>query len=138
MVDKRPLHIRVADALGWTGLTSATIGDDGEHWLGKPPATLPGAYSFVEAINRKERILTIGSGSVPRYDTDWSATGPIIERLRIELDSDLPWSAALFFDRRGDFHSGGGPTALLAVCNLLLSIHARGLGELAALLRAAP
>lgn len=65
---------------------------------------------------------------VPRYDTDWSATGPLIERLGIQIMNlelkvmPTMWSAALSSDHNWAL----GQTPLVAVCALILALAAAG------------
>ncbi len=138
MTDERPLHVRVAEALGWTELVES---HSPPMWLGRLPTGLdmPGT-NFVASIDRQNRIVTIGSGSVPRYDTDWSATGPIIERLRVHVGPvgfhRPPWEAFKLMgeDQEDEAYSAPGQTPLGAVCDLLLLLHEAG--RLADLLKA--
>lgn len=75
---------------------------------------------------------------VPDFTTDWSATGPLLERLKIHVwpwDADTGWGAS---SRLGpmvenEFHwtddrwrqgplEAYGETPLLAICNLVLAL----------------
>jgi hypothetical protein len=101
----KPLHVRVAEALGWT--PSGSI--NGVWWGNPHDENAPGHYA------------------IPRYDTDWSATGPLIERYGITLDHQdddgtLPdyWRAK----RPGFTAETGHP--LIAVCYLILALHEAG------------
>lgn len=63
-----------------------------------------------------------GALDCPRYDTDWSATGPLIERLRIDIvNHETFWTAVKGGADGGPHRKRDGDTALLAVCNLLLA-----------------
>jgi hypothetical protein len=71
----------------------------------------------------------------PRYDTDWSATGPLIEKWRIDLEHVGDGVLASQWGEHGEDHdgrpSGGslareGPTELIAVCNLILALKVAG------------
>lgn len=111
----KPLHVRVAEALGWTQIGPGNTMNMGDPGIGYPPTT--------PIVGHKEPI--------PRYDTDWSATGPLIERMFIRVfpsdagmdaHSELGWRAA-----HGGWASGmWGKTPLIAVCNLILALHAAG------------
>ncbi len=141
MTDERPLHVRVAEALGWTDLLPANDGPfRAEHWSGVPPAGLPmDAYAFVLKVDHENRIMSVGPGSVPRYDTDWSATGPIIERLGLNVGTapmGMPGFAAIA-PRGVPPGLGLGDTLLVAVCELLLSLNEQDVA-LADLLKAEP
>lgn len=130
MSDK-PLHVRVAEALGWTNCQLCPDGPDihgRQHWVGDQPV--------IGGVVRQSHCM-------PEYDTDWAATGPLIEKYRISLsatyklfdgDDGLPlpgdtWIAS--DDRRrakGGFPVAmePGSTPLIAVCNLILALHAAG------------
>ena len=120
---EKPLHVRVAEALGWRQLR--------ERWLspfGPPEANMP-----VEP---------------PRYDTDWSVAGPLIEKYRIAVrptcymgqgfedwsekekaEAAASWDAYLESGHRREISSGEfmvGTTPLRAVCNLILALAKEG------------
>lgn len=74
--------------------------------------------------------------AIPRYDTDWSATGPLIERQRVAV---VPWKPVLWRAFRAPFigpqdevyvhedhEEASGETPLLAVCNLILALNKAG------------
>ena len=83
-----------------------------------------------------EALGTVNSQEVPpwhfitpRYDTDWSATGPLIEKYEITvMNCGGIWDASIGYDAYGvcGDHEAGGSTPLVAVCNLLLALHAAG------------
>lgn len=120
---EKPLHVLVAEKLGWTGakIYPARPGTiyDTPHWRARPA---PNA-------SRAE---------VPRYDTDWSATGPLIERFGIELcapgehgGSEVNWLASKRIGwipvgnsphAYADTTDAEGSTPLIAVCNLILAL----------------
>jgi hypothetical protein len=118
---ERPLHVRVAEALGWHDFH---VLGDGEH-VGQHPD---------KERNRKHSYAV---EAIPRYDTDWSATGPLIEKYRIELEwerlitpaRDFVWTAS-WGQQIGHLtpviYSASDTTPLIAVCNLLLALHAAG------------
>jgi len=100
------LHVSVAEALGWVRT--------------RPDALEVGSWRGVEP--------TLGQvETIPRYDTDWSATGPLMRRLWIGVSpthhpSPDEWEA---------YHSPSGATTtaddpLVAVCNLILVLSAAG------------
>lgn len=122
---EKPLHVRVAEALGWTGTVQAGEWTGEGYWIGAMPPTETGHVRH--------------GVDVPRYDTDWSATGPLIEKHRVSLVaySDGAWEAvnghsSETYSRPGGGenvhlkHLGIGATPLLAVCNLLLALHEAG------------
>jgi hypothetical protein len=60
-VTDKPLHVQVAEALGWTDCHQKP---HDEEWWGY--------------VNYSQ-----GYRSIPRYDLDWSATGPLITPLAV-------------------------------------------------------
>jgi hypothetical protein len=120
----KPLHVKVAEALG-----CKPHEDDGyepHHW-----------YCTCEMLDHTENGDTTSIPQVLPYDTDWSATGPLIEQYRICLEAGLigghhskPWSAWLNRHspavRDYDGESASGPTPLIAVCHLLIALHEAG------------
>lgn len=130
-ISERPLHVKVAEALGYT-----KVKREGASWYGRPYP----ADQFWAGLDLKG-----GWYGVPRYDTDWSATGPLIKEYEIiimptnnERESG-PWVAFQWWDREffrydepdwlvldGSGKVYAGPTPLVAVCNLLLALHAAG------------
>src|SRR3972149_10154355 len=102
---EKPLHVQVAEALGWTECQPSS-GVDLIDCVGTSPAIGPGV-------------------DVPRYDTDWSATGPLIEKYGIETKPNGAfWQA--WVDEPAMGGAEVGPTPLLAVCNLILALKAAG------------
>lgn len=115
---EKPLHVRVAEALGWTSL----------HNVGN--CMIPGEPD--DYRGRSPGNVFVGPGGecpVPRYDTWWSATGPLIERLGISLNNyALAPSRGTTAHRRIDdrIYDASGPTSLIAVCNLILALKEAG------------
>lgn len=112
METEKPLHVRVAEALGWSRCPS----DDMWH----PPGTTCGEWTNGHCCEG-----AMFDGAVPRYDTDWSATGPLIERYQISIVSDGSavrcWSTDV-----GAAPLSFGATPLAAVCNLILALAEAG------------
>ena len=78
--DERPLRVPVAEALGWTVFVPPTS-----------PASLWDDVAIAAALEEAGFTHLDPKGRlriVPRYDTDWSAIGPVITKLRISL---YPW-----------------------------------------------
>jgi hypothetical protein len=75
-VSEKPLHVRVAEAIGWTEVHdtggSSMVAGEPNYWRGRPPG---------------ERLVIPRQAwpVVPRYDADWAATGPLIERFNLSL-----------------------------------------------------
>src|SRR3989304_9661758 len=120
---EKPLHVQVAQALGWTCIEYAPP----NLWTGCRPSSRP--HSPCPSSN------VLSGEVVPTYDTDWSATGPLIEKYGISLEcSETPlWGA---FASPGFPILGGKPTdsriyrvdttPLGAVCHLFLALKAAG------------
>jgi len=104
MSAEKPLHVRVAEALGWKNCHPAC-----EIWWGLTP-------------NGDIRGVT-------RYDTDWSATGPLIEKCSVNvlrnsrLGSGPAWKAQ--WDDNPRYHELADKP-LVAVCNLILALKEAG------------
>lgn len=93
-----PLHMRCAEALGV--ISNLHVGSHGNlHWN--------------------------GTTGIPVYDTDWRATGPLIEQYRIRLKPYGPGWSANHGEGFGELFASGS-TPLVAVCNLLLLLHNHG------------
>jgi hypothetical protein len=126
---ERPIHVRVAEALGWTRLHyrdkchgDILIADQEKlRWFGRAP----GEMIISDDVNH---VL------VPRYDTSWGDAGPFIEKYGIELG--LLWPG----DRGQDYfqwmaRTGRQPSEiestqedkpLLAICALILALKEAG------------
>src|SRR3990172_4813798 len=127
VADAKPLHVRVAEALGWTDCIDC--GPDRSNWFTDDWGTERWA-----AIDPGIRGASGPRHPIPRYDTDWSATAPLIERLRISVrlsrmpfDSAKPWTAWVGPSDvgRGEGVSHEAPP-LLAVCALILALAEAG------------
>lgn len=121
----QPLHVRVAKALGWTDLRPARRFSD-EEYVPHPGGKTPEAWYGHHEGDRGDEIL------VPHFDTDWSATGPLIDKWRFHGDvrfdplcHEPNWCA--FHIPAGDddiIEAADQPTLLLAVCHLILALKA--------------
>ena len=120
---EKPLHVQVAEALGWTSLEEKTSFGafewmESECWIGAPPVGM--------------------MGKVPRYDTDWSATGPLVFKYKITLS---PWQAGWSATAPQEIQTpleeaylgrirwtGSQPehTPLIAVCHLIITLKKAG------------
>jgi len=100
--DEKPLHVAVAEALGWTELSHITA----DRWTGKEP------YGGVVML-------------VPSYNTSWCSSGPLLERLGISLDyaskEQIPWSAYSTFSDHAE-----GKTPCEAVARLIVNLAKEG------------
>lgn len=142
---EKPLHVRVAEALGWT---EARCMGSRLSWEGQPPREGPGPWLLMENLPQP----------IPHYDTDWSATGPLIELYEISTvrcgvdygdedseyrpetrwgafrepesymagDTEDPLHTKLFYSYGEcdmlDYPTHAGPTPLIAACNLILAL----------------
>lgn len=120
MEPDKPLHVRVAEALGWTH----------HDYDGKVKYCLSGGTGYWRTVDGEEFCDRCDS-CPPRYDTDWSATGPLIEKFIICLApaprsvyDNPPWWRATPLD---DCHlTQLGPTPLNAACRLILALKEAG------------
>lgn len=108
-MSEKPLHVRVAEALGQDLAR--------EHKWDKAPEGYRGCVLCGATASWQEDYR---EPCVTEYDIDWSATGPLIERFGIRL---YPGWAAGISDGQP---SGWYDTPLLAVCHLILALHAAG------------
>ena len=104
----QPLHVEVAVALGWTKLVGhcKCLSPAREHqcdriWWGTPPR------------------VPARPGPVPRYDVDWGATGPLLERFDISLQQHAPGGGWIASSRVWPGVHRRGTSALESVCHLL-------------------
>ncbi len=112
-----PLHVRVAAALGCNPVEFELVGRRcGRAWA----CQCPGAGAGEAHGN----IL-----GCDRYDTDWSATGPLLGRFMVTfdlIDGGRTWEAVVWDDSRDRSAEGLGATHLLAVCDGILKLSAAG------------
>lgn len=123
----KPLHVRVAEALGahchYTKPTDpcGACGNEGPH----------GGWEVTGWGHGADFDPIAFDNDVPRYDTDWSATGPLIEKYGISLTGPPPsepgsqWVAYVEDDHEAQ---SGNRSPLIAVCNLILAL--KGAGKL--------
>lgn len=111
MADEKPLHAQVAEALGWTNLR-CSLADGSAQWGVNPS----GRYRIMWDNLRLDLV--------PRFDSDWRATGPLMERYARSVYGlgGGGWEAMA----REAGHLGRGETPLVAVCRLVLHLHADG------------
>lgn len=118
MADK-PLHVQVAEVMGWTSCHFAPNGNR-TGWGGTDEPAWVGTQPDSPMVNVE----------VPHYDTDWSATGPLIEKYAVSVcpASKAWWSASWpgSEDINQTNFSSYGPTPLIALCNLILALHKAG------------
>jgi hypothetical protein len=122
-MSEKPLHVQVAEALGWMrDGTEWTI--DRKGYFGRAPEGTTNAHGF-----------RLRLAHVPHYDTDWSATGPLIEKYHLHLGESIEyedkgakhrWFAG-GWDSTEDRLSGYGPTPLIATCHAILELKKAGL-----------
>ena len=143
---QKPLHVLVAEAIGYRWLVRAHADSSlppRARFLANPrdaerliamrhsrPATgdEPTAYGL------DEKALGMRLPAVPRFDIDWSATGPLIERLHIGLRHldpreyrDLPaagyWCAEWPFEFIMAYTYAATP--LIAACEAIVAMAAQ-------------
>jgi hypothetical protein len=153
---EKPLYVRVAEALGWTDFVKTEDRNVGmpEEGGSFPSATPPTVWIATPPWNNKENHDCVYAWDnepcscylelrVPRYDTDWAATGPLIDEWELDiLHTGLPGPGCVSISglahcptgRPGDEPYGGawltikaeGPTTPIAVCHWLLAAHEKG------------
>jgi hypothetical protein len=102
-VSEKPLHVEVAEALGY------------EVKFNVDPAGSMDSWEMRECV---QWVL------VPRYDLDWSATGPLIEKYGIcQYLNCGAWHSYTASD--GD-DCGDGATPLESLCRLILALGKAG------------
>ena len=124
-----PLHVRVAEALGWSHIGKRKGG------ILLPEPLLPGKGWE----GWREGLLFGQRQSLPDYDTDWSATGPLIEKYGLAVclftppfkHPAAPEEAARAWWPGSDGVNDSiidcfGPTPLRAVCYLILELKKAG------------
>lgn len=128
-MSEKPLHVRVAEALGWTGCAEvSTLAERKADGVVFQSSRWQGSYT-VKGTDAEGRHFTYWDlREVPRYDTDWAATGPLIERFGFELyrptESGWPWRATKY--GTATLPQGNAATPLEAVCNLILVLAENG------------
>lgn len=139
---EKPLHVRVAEVLG------AHIEFRVAPWYrpheNREPTWMRRCVVGEHVIWPQRGLCAVKEGeeawtyTIPRYDTDWSATGPLIEKYRfatwtagplhdLVCESDeMLWRCNS--DDRGLQQEGSevGATPLIAACNLILALATEG------------
>ncbi len=121
---EKPLHVRVAEVLGWTKVEHRNkpyVDDERVPWTGVPPADFDG-YRLWQTVGNKSYV------AVPRYDTEWSATGPLVERFKMSSDyCTAPvgnvWMVIIsVWGEDKDRGKASAETLLMAICGAVLSM----------------
>ena len=133
----KSLHVKVAEALGWEWWVSSVTGRRCLYAPGAQPE-----WMRTRATGREPLVSDwqMNPGRIPRYDTDWSATGPLIERFGLVVDASAKsaghpdethdtWVYA--GEGEGEYceevmDTWEGSTVLTAVCHCILGLHAAG------------
>lgn len=127
---EKPLHVRVAEALGWTMMQPGGVLLTGAY-VGYPPTH--------QIVGQRAQV--------PWFDRDWNATGPLIEQYGIELSFNgerwfatghHPWDkdlgrepACMHIGRRAGFApcADESEKPLESVCKAILAMKDAGLIE---------
>ena len=104
-MEKRPLHVRVAEALGWTAL---------EQRNGMDPYSWVGWHAPME-VGTREHVLD--------YEHDWSATGPLIEKYATSTQKYMDGTWTVW---AGENTCSSDNSTLVAMCYVILSLKAQG------------
>jgi hypothetical protein len=119
---EKPLHVRVAESLGCKPLFGRPLYSTipyPEDWRCGCLDTKTNDPTE-EHDDTTEGHCDLG---IKRYDTDWSATGPIIERFGISLRREASgWDARVDNMLATDHNE----TPLLAVCHLIIALAEAG------------
>lgn len=120
----KPLHVQVAEALGC------------KPRMMPDPHGAPAWLCLCEDEHRPiyRRHGEKGNADLLRYDTDWSATGPQIEKYALDLratpwqDGTKEWEASAWRPNPNpkEAFRTSGDTPLIAVCNLILKLKEAG------------
>ena len=103
---EKPLYVQVAEVLGRRCEPCSGTGGCSD-WSEVPSTDWNGECQNIH---------------VPRYDTDWSATGPLIERVGVSVEvADGEWIALV-----APF-AAAGPTPCVAVCKLIIALGEAGM-----------
>ena len=130
MSEEKPLHVQVADALLFPETSRCLVRDaQREDWHFPLP---------VESDSALAKLPYCGNGGaavryrlVPRYDIDWSVTGPLIERHEIQLtrrQAGILWEAWRWVRPNDPFpiKRYEGKTPLIAACHAFVGLAASG------------
>lgn len=128
-MEEKPLHVKVATALG------CRVALEGGTYFCRCPKRQHSSYRDDGGPINHDAVTISG------YDTDWSATGPLLEQYGLSVfrpdefnpdREDGPWLAGAGGVHGWDDSSvltdyqSVGKTPLLAVCHLILTLHAAG------------
>jgi hypothetical protein len=123
-VTDKPLHVRVAEAIRGADFYIPVEGAE----IGKMMPTL-GHRVPPRAAREGDFWFEAGNEivMVPRYDSDWSATGPLIERLDITLSRE-PDPDRDYWEARAHASSvkAKADSPLQSVCYLILELAKQG------------
>ncbi|HEY3121659.1 MAG TPA: hypothetical protein VGL15_13610 [Vicinamibacteria bacterium] len=143
---QKPLHVLVAEAIGYRWLVRAHADPslyprarflasprDAERLIAMRHSR-PASGDEPPAYGLDEKALGMRLPRVPRFDIDWSATGPLVERLHIGLrcldpreSRDLPpagyWCAEWPFEFVMAYSYAATP--LIAACEAIVAMAAQ-------------
>ena len=142
---EKPLHVLVAEAIGYRWLVRAHADSSLQpraRFLASPKDaerliamrhSRPASGDELPAYLLDEKALGMRLPMVPRFDIDWSATGPLVERLHIGLRyldprecRDLPaayWCAEWPFELITAYSYAATP--LIAACEAIVAMAAQ-------------
>lgn len=115
MMSAEPLHVQVARAIGWDDIECV-------GWL---PCNPPMA---VYQGRKPDGIpILLARDQIPRFDTDWAATGPLIEKHGIGIDKrKAGWAATFFPEHLWETFVEMDDLPLVAVCRLIVTLSKAG------------
>jgi hypothetical protein len=103
MSDSRPLHVQVAEAIGWTVIRE---GDTPGEWWGNAPGS--------------------GLMLIPRYDSSWCSCGALTERFKIGVTWDHEQWIAQHATEEGHDQYAGGERPTEAIAKLVVHLSKEG------------
>lgn len=114
----KPIHVQVAEALGCnSAFRKAYRGDKEEQWC-------------CEDGDHRDPTLCepwLDSPDVARFDLDWCATGPLVERHKIALEWHPLWAPPGWCAVSEDGGwIGSADSPLLAICRLIIELGKAG------------
>lgn len=119
------LNVGVHEALGYVWCQEPLNSEGRAVNAGHPYMCGPDAFEF-ESRNKIARPKDWEEHyEGPDYENDWCVTGPLIEQHRITLTACLTGLANAYMASTSGAYVEIGPTALVAVCKLLVSLHAK-------------
>lgn len=124
MTEEKPLNVRVAEVIGWSGIEHGNLMDLSRPHNGYPPS-LP-------IVGQKQRIPPYGEDS----PEGWACTGPLMIKYGINLirpgmwlateNDPTQWDEGVLGWREDLCATAASDNPMEAVCNLILALAEAG------------